>query len=166
MEVLSQTKEREKKMTLEYNREYYEFKFIEFLNPYFTNPAITDTTAMLFLSKKHALTIEGPAKANGDYSSFKEKADPTKMVVHIDPEDPDRIWTEALITNLTIIPCGSEDRIRINVSEGGFTPHLADVLKRDHFSPVLKRALIGIKEADKVIRKIFPGYCLTEREIK
>lgn len=91
-------------MKLEYDEEEYRFRFEEFYNPYFMNPKITNMVKMLFSSKKQLLSIQGQSKDDGNYSGFAEGIDPSTLRVAIGPENPDKVWTEALIINLKIIP--------------------------------------------------------------
>ena len=114
---------------------------------------------VFYNSKRHGLSLRG--RSNEDITDFAEDIKLEEIDVHIMPYDPDKTWTEALINDVKIIPIGQEDEIRISFPDRTFSVNYKDALKEDRPSTGLQRAVLGILEADKLVRKLYPGYCLT-----
>ena len=122
------------------------------------NPSLHEVR-LVYTSKKHILCLRG--RSNEDITDFAEDIKLEEINVHVMPEDPDKTWTEALINDVKIIPIGQKDEIQISLPDRVFSIKYKDAFKEEHPSTVLQRAILGIVEADNLVRKLYPGHCLT-----
>ena len=98
--------------------------------------------------------------------SSKDLPDFPRLIFTLTPIDDTQAWNDALVYGIKLIPVNGSEEDKISISKAGTTwpVKIKAAMKIENPSPKLERALLGILEADKVIREAFPGYCLTKVE--